>query len=191
MSKSKRALVLLAEGAEEIETSVAVDVLRRAEFEVVLAGLTGMEPVRCSRRMSIVPDTSLDRAKTTGSFDVIVLPGGAKGAERLASSAEVGALLKAQDASGRWIAAICAAPTALVQHGVGRGRRFTSHPGVKAQIEPHGDYREDPVVIDGNIITSRGPGTSFLFAFAIIEALAGRELVQRVASGMMLPEPSR
>lgn len=183
-SSTPRGLVLLAEGAEEMETTITVDVLRRGEVEVVLAGLEGADPVTCSRGVRLVPDRALSEVE--GEFDVIALPGGAGGAERLAEAAAVGRLLRAQEAAGRTIAAICAAPIALVAHGVCAGRRLTSHPSVRERVASHGIYVEDPVVEDGPLVTSRGPGTAFAFALALVRRLSGSERAAAVRQPMML-----
>ena len=181
----KRVLVLLAAGAEEMETVITVDVLRRGGLEVTLAGVEGAGPVTCSRGVKLVPDCALDQA--AGPFDLIALPGGAQGAEALAASPKVQALLREQDRRGGFIAAICAAAIALVAAGVGRGRKLTSHPVVKDRVAGFGQYQEARVVQDGNLITSRGPGTAFEFALKLIEVLAGRELAEKVAAPMILP----
>lgn len=182
----RRALVILAEGAEEMEATIAVDVLRRAEIDVVLAGLDGADSVRCSRGMRILPDTSL--AEVDGSsFDVIVLPGGKGGAERLAGSAAVGNLLRAQKAAGRTVAAICAGPIALRTHGVFEGSRMTCHPSVNEVVGGHGRLTAGAVVTDGQLITSQGPGTAFEFALAIVERLRGADVAEKVRCPMMLP----
>ena len=179
-----RVLVLLAPGAEEMETVIVVDVLRRASLDVVMAGVQGTGAVTCSRQVKLLPDVSLDAVN--GPFDAIVLPGGAQGAEVLAANPKVQDLLRQQEAAGRWIAAICAAPIALVSAGVGKGQALTSHPSVKARVESHGRYSEDRVVRSGKQITSRGPGTAFEFALAIIEELLGKDAAQKVALPMLL-----
>src|SRR5262249_44991002 len=131
-----KALVILAQGAEEMEATICVDVLRRGGIEVVLAGLDGDGPVVCSRGVRIVPDVALSAAK--GPFDVIVLPPGAGGARRLAESAAVGNLLRAQEAAGRAAAAICAAPIALAKHNVYAGHKLTSYPTFQEVAAEHG-----------------------------------------------------
>jgi protein DJ-1 len=197
-----RALVVLAEGAEEMEVTIVVDVLRRAEVEVVLAGLdaavdggsarltpssapTPPTPVRCSRRVLIVPDAVL--SSVSGDFDALVLPGGKGGADRLAASAVVGELLRAQAASGRLVAAICAAPIALAAHGVFAGRRMTCHPSVNDVVAAHGQLAGEPVVEDGQLVTSQGPGTAFLFALALVARLCSADVASRVRAPMRLP----
>jgi protein DJ-1 len=180
-----RALVVLAEGAEEMEAVIVVDVLRRAEVEVVLAGLDGEAPVRCSRGVRIAPDVAL--SGLSGDVDALVLPGGKGGADRLAASPVVGELLRAQAASGRLVAAICAAPIALAAHGVFAGRRMTCHPSVNDVVAAHGRLAEEPVVEDGQLVTSRGPGTAFLFALALVARLRGPDVAAKVRAPMMLP----
>lgn len=179
-----RVLVLLASGAEEMETVIAVDVLRRAGMEVTVAGVQGTGAVTCSRQVRLLPDVALEAAQ--GPFDVVLLPGGAQGAEALAASPAVMALLREQEKAGRYIAAICAAPIALVAAGVGKGLALTAHPSVKARVEAHGPYSEERVVRSGKIITSRGPGTSFEFALAIIDTLLGADAVRKVTAPMLL-----
>ena len=186
----RKALLILAQGAEEMETVITADVLRRAKIKVVIAGLDSADPVECSRQVKIVPDTSLDEALQQGPYDVIVLPGGAGGAKRLSESEKVKQALQAQESSGNYIAAVCAAPTALMAHGVAKGKEITSHPSVKAALEGSGSYRytEARVSRDGSVITSRGPGSCFEFALAIVAALAGEETVKDISKPMMLPQ---
>ncbi|XP_059487477.1 Parkinson disease protein 7-like [Neocloeon triangulifer] len=187
---TKTAIVLLAEGAEEMEFVTPVDVLRRAGVHVTVAGIAGSAPVKCSRDISVVPDEALESAVAKGPFDAVILPGGLKGSQNLAESAAVGALVKQQEAEGRIVAAICAAPTALKQHGVGKGKKVTSYPSTQAEMEKGGDYTylQDRVVVDGNLITSRGPGTALEFALAITEALVGKEQADSLANGMLLKQ---
>ncbi|XP_065335458.1 Parkinson disease protein 7 homolog [Cloeon dipterum] len=187
---SKSAIVLLAEGAEEMEVITPVDTLRRAGVKVTLAGLAGSEPVKCSRDVLVVPDEALESAAGKGPFDVVILPGGLKGAQNLLESAAVGELIQKQEAEGRIVAAICAAPNALKQHGVGKGKKITSYPTSQEKLEKGGEYTylQDRVVVDGNIITSRGPGTALEFSLAIVEALVGKDKAQEVANGMLFKQ---
>jgi protein DJ-1 len=178
-------LVLLARGTEEMEAVISIDVLRRAGIDVTVAGLDGTNPVRCSRGVVITPDVALD--EVNGVFDVLVLPGGAEGAKRLAESGQVGVLLKDHELWGRMVAAICAAPIALQAHGVFEGRKLTSHPSVRFVLEDWGKYSEHPVVADGNLITSRGPGTAFPFALRIVGALSSAQRMVEVRAPMMFP----
>ncbi|XP_042687363.1 Parkinson disease protein 7 isoform X2 [Centrocercus urophasianus] len=187
---SKRALVILAKGAEEMETVIPTDVMRRAGIKVTVAGLTGKEPVQCSRDVLICPDASLEDARKEGPFDVIVLPGGNLGAQNLSESAAVKDILKDQESRKGLIAAICAGPTALLAHGIGFGSKVTTHPLAKDKMMngAHYCYSESRVEKDGNILTSRGPGTSFEFGLAIVEALMGKEVAEQVKAPLILKD---
>ncbi len=135
----KTALVLLAGGAEELETVSVVDVLVRAKVKVVVAGVTGPSVVMCSRGVKIQPDVALKDVIGT-VFDVIYLPGGLEGMKALSASADVEKVLKDQHESKRLIAAICAAPCALKAHGIGKGARVTSYPSMKGDLEGKRSY---------------------------------------------------
>jgi protein DJ-1 len=184
MMTQPRVLVILAEGAEEMETTISVDILRRGGIDVVLAGLDGDSPVLCSRNVCIVPDIALDRV--TPPVDALVLPGGAEGARRLCGSEAVGRLLREFEAEGRLVAAICAAPTAFVKHGVFAGRRMTCHPSVREVVAAHGKTAEGAVVDDGNLVTSQGPGTTFAFALTLVGRLAGEKKAREVRAPLRL-----
>jgi len=181
---SRTALLLLANGAEEMEVVIAADVMRRGGIEVTIAGLSGSQPVKCSRDVVIVPDKGLDEVKLP--FDVIVLPGGLGGSNQLASDPRVGTLLKEQQKSDKLIAAICAAPIALKAHGIGLQKTITSHPSKAEELKTDYNYSEDRVVIDGQLITSRGPGTAFEFGLAIVQKLIGSEKVKQITPPMIL-----
>ncbi|XP_068934963.1 Parkinson disease protein 7 isoform X1 [Petaurus breviceps papuanus] len=187
---SKKALVILAKGAEEMETVIPVDLMRRAGMKVVVAGLSGKNPVQCSRDVLICPDASLEDAKKEGPYDVIVLPGGNLGAQNLSESADVKTLLKEQEKRKGLIAAICAGPTALLAHEISFGCKVTTHPLAKDKMM-NGNrytYSENRVEKDGTILTSRGPGTSFEFGLAIIEELMGKEVADQVKGPLVLKD---
>ncbi len=179
-----RVLVILAQGAEEMETTIVVDVLRRAKVDVTLAGLDGVAAVTCSRGLRVLPDAALGSVE--GEFDAIVLPGGAEGAERLAASKLVGQLLREHWKKDRLVGAICAAPTALAKHGIAAGSTVTNHPSVSDQLRDHFQLSSDPVVEAGRLITSQGPGTSFDFALCLVRRLCGPEIAASVRQPMML-----
>jgi protein DJ-1 len=178
-------LVVLAQGSEEMEAVISIDVLRRGGIDVTVAGVDGTNPIRCSRGVVVTPDVALDSVDS--NFDIVVLPGGAEGAQRLAQSAKVGEVLRKQEESGRWVGAICVAPIALQAHGVFENRQLTSHPSVKETLEDWGEYSEHPVVVDGNLITSRGPGTAFSFALRIVGTLTDAQRMVEVRAPMMFP----
>lgn len=178
-----KVLVPLAAGCEELEAVTVVDILRRAGVEVVTAGLVP-GPVRASRGMVLVPDTMLDEVLRQ-EFDMIVLPGGMPGSEHLKNDARIIALLRRMAASGKWTAAICAAPMALHAAGVLEGRRATSFPGVLDQLQGTHRYLDNAVVVDGTVVTSRGPGTAMDFALTLVEVLSGRACRERVEAGLV------
>ncbi|XP_059157261.1 glutathione-independent glyoxalase DJR-1.1-like isoform X2 [Physella acuta] len=185
-TKMPSALVFLAEGAEEMETVITVDILRRCEIDVVLAGLHGNSPVNCSRNVKLVPDMSLKDALAAKQYDILICPGGGTGAENLCKSKEVGEALKDQEKKGGYVAAVCAAPTAFLAHGIGKGKKLTSYPSFADKLKGDYKYSEDRVVVDGKMITSRGPGTCFEFALAIVEQLKGKEKAQSLIKPLLL-----
>lgn len=180
------ALIPLAQGCEEMEAVTIVDLLRRAGIEVVTAGLDE-QPVHASRGVVLVPDTTLDEA-LQHDYDMIVLPGGLPGADHLRDDARIINLLRDMADSGKYMAAICAAPRVLAHAGLLDGRQATSFPGaLDVAGVPGIDYLEQPVVIDGRVITSRGPGTAMDFALELIEALAGKQKRDEVEAGLQRP----
>ncbi len=178
-----RVLIPLAEGVEEMEAVVLTDTLRRAQWDVVLAGLEA-GVVTASRGVMLHPDTTWDEINPL-SFDMLVLPGGAGGAARLAADARVMDALHAFDAEHKWVAAICAAP-AVILHAAGmlRGHRATCYPGLEDAL-PETEWQEDAVVVDGHIVTSRGPGTALDFALALIRLVDGGRSADAVAAAML------
>lgn len=184
---AKRALVLLAPGAEEMEVVIVVDILRRGGIEVVLAGVDGLEPVVCSRDVVLVPDVALSAQVETGtSHDLLVLPGGLPGTQVLAGSELVGDLLRRQCAIGGLVGAICAAPLALARHGVFAGEPMTSHPSVRQEVGEHGVWTAGRVVEAEGLITSMGPGTAFEFGLALVASLRGTEVAESLRVPMIL-----
>lgn len=165
-------LIPLAQGCEEIEAVTVIDLLRRAGVAVVSASLTDA-PVKASRGVMLLADTTLDQALQQ-NFDMVILPGGMPGSENLKNDARIIALLQKMAAQGRYLAAICAAPMALHAAGLLEGKRVTSFPGVLDKLPGSHHYVTDPVVVNGNIVTSRGPGTAMDFALTLIELLVGK-----------------
>lgn len=166
-----RILIPIATGCEELEAVTLIDLFRRAEFEVVTAGL-GEGPVTCSRGVVLVPDTTL--APLVGeSFDAIVLPGGGPGADRLRQDERLIDMLNRHREADGWLGAICAAPGVLAAHNLLGPGPATAFPGA---LEPYGVESSDArIEIDGHVATSRGPGTAMDFALELIEQLDSRE----------------
>lgn len=176
-----KVLVLLAEGCEEIEAVTAIDVLRRADFTVTVAGLRA-GVISASRGVKLAPDTTLDEA-SAADFDAIVVPGGYGGVQNLMADDRALEAIRAATRAGRWVCAICAGPLVLEKAGVLAGRRATCYPGVELQTTTRVNER---VVVDGKLITSQGPGTSMAFALEIVKQLGGAALAQKVASGLLV-----
>ena len=177
-------LVPLAHGFEDLEAVTIVDLLRRAGIAVVTAGL---EPglVLGSRGTRIQPDATLDDALAQ-DYDLVALPGGLPGADHLRDDARIQALLKKMAAAGKHTAAICAAPMALAAAGLLDGRRATAYPGVLDGLDlPTTTKRGDAVVVDGKVVTSRGPGTAMDFALTLVELMAGRDKRDQVEAGLV------
>ena len=179
-------LIPLAMGFEDLEAITVVDLLRRAEIEVVTAGLVP-GPITGSRGTVVIPDSALD-AELGRDFDMIVLPGGLPGAKNLEADPRVHELLHRHQAEGRFIAAICAAPKVLAGAGLLDGHSATGYPGtLDAAAFPRVRVLEDPVVVDGKVVTSRGPGTAMDFALGLVELLAGAARRQRVEDALARP----
>lgn len=179
-----RVLVPLAEGFEELEAITVIDLLRRAGIEVVSAGLTE-GPVRASRGTVVVPDTTLD-AVVEEAFGMMVLPGGLPGAEHLDRDPRIRSLLLRMRDEGGYTAAICAAPRVLANAGLLDGKRATAYPGVLSEARyPRVHLLGAPVVTDGKLVTSRGPGTAMDFALQLIETLAGKPRRDEVESALV------
>ncbi len=178
----KKVLLPLAPGFEEIEAVTVIDILRRAGFGVFVAG-TVPGPVEGRNNIKVLPDGTMDEAPGK-DFDLVVLPGGAKGTENLKRDERVKeAVLKVYENKGM-VAAICAAPTVLSAMGLTERLNVTCHPTVKDEMKAQG-VLEERVVVDGNIVTSRGPGTAMEFAFRLVELLAGPEKAQEVNKGVL------
>lgn len=178
----QKVLVLLAQGCEEIEAVTIIDILRRAEVEVVSAGLDE-QPVRASHGVTLLPDTTLDLARKQ-SFDMIVLPGGLPGTYNLRDDKRVIELLQQMARQGKYVAAICAAPSVLAAAGLLDGRRATCYPTCLDSF-PKVDLQTTAVVEDGKLITSRGPGTAMDFALALVERLTGKAKRQEVEAALV------
>jgi len=179
-------LLPLANGSEELEAVTIIDLLRRAEIEVTVAGLDD-RTVTCSRGTMLVADTTLAEARSH-DYDMVVLPGGAGGARNLDADPRIHELLRETAEAGRYTAAICAAPSVLAHAGLLEGRRATSFPGFLDPDETPGlTCLDDPVVADGTVVTSRGPGTAMDFALDLIERLAGRDRRDEVEGRLQRP----
>jgi len=175
-------LVVLAPGVEEMEAVTPIDLLRRAGFEVTTASIEKETTVTGRSGIPLTADTVLLEAHVA-DFDLVILPGG-PGVKHLRASENVLELARRQAASGRWLAAICAAPTVLHDAGVLHGRRYTAHFSVEAELPDM--IRTEEVVRDGNIITSRGAGTAIPFSLELIALLDSPSKANEVAESICL-----
>lgn len=173
-------LAILPEGFEEIEAVTPIDLLRRAGVEVTIASLA--ENFHVTGRCGIILHADVTLASVKGkTFDLVFLPGG-PGVINLRTDPRVLDWVRTQAEAGRWVSAICAAPTVLNAAGLLEGKRYTAHFSVSKELpDIRGDER---VVVDGNIITSRGAGTALDFGLALVEKLCGAEKAAEVAKSI-------
>lgn len=168
-----RALITLAEGIDDLQSVTLIDVLRRAGIEVVVASIESRRMLICARGTRLTADTMLVDVLAQ-HFDLIVLPGGAVGAQHLAAHQPLSQLVTDQAAAGRLFAGIAEAPAlALQSYGVLRQRRMTCLPTASHQLSGC-NFIDQPVVVDGNCITAQGSGAALQFALMLVEQLCGK-----------------
>ncbi|BGP30586.1 hypothetical protein JCM10296v2_002341 [Rhodotorula toruloides] len=191
----KRVIVLVADGTEEIEVITAYDVFVRASLNPVLVSVSpqfspsnSLPHITLSRGARILADTQFETLKEEhwDLFDAVVVPGGAKGAERLSKEKRVQELLWRYWSEQKLVGCICAGSLAALSSQIGLGGALTSHPSVRSQLEKHYDYSDDRVVVAGNLVTSRGPGTALEWALQLVEILAGRKKRDEVEGPIMV-----
>lgn len=180
-----KVLMPLAHGFEEIEAIAVVDILRRAEIDVVIAGLQP-GPVTGAHNICIIPETTIDTVNAD-SFDMIVLPGGQPGSDNLNADPRIHALLKKFSARDKLIGAICAAPVVLAAAGLLQSKRVTCYPTYRDQLRG-GIYEDTSVVSDGMIITSQGPATAINFGLSVIDRLAGHQISNDISKAMLVQD---
>lgn len=184
MNANKKAVLFLAEGFEEIEAVTPIDVLRRVGVAVTVAGVGGALR-RGAKGLAVQADVAV--ADLAGEFDLMILPGGMPGAKNLAESPEVRALAQTMLAAGKLVAAICAAPAlTLAAWGFLNGRRATCYPGMESLFPAGVTFSPERVVCDGNIITSRGPGTALEFSLHLAALLAGDAAAAKTTGDMLV-----
>ncbi|WP_253806446.1 DJ-1 family glyoxalase III [Hydrogenovibrio sp. JE_KL2] len=180
-------MVPLAQGCEELEAVTIIDLLVRAGVQVVTVSLDDNLVITASRGVKLVADSSIDNVDAA-DFDMVVLPGGLPGANHLNDSVALRNFLTSMSMKQALIGAICAAPKVLVSAGLLDNKKATSFPGHIDKVPAENmTYLEEAVVIDGNIITSRGPGTAMDFALTLIELLVGSEAKKQVEAGLLRP----
>jgi 4-methyl-5(b-hydroxyethyl)-thiazole monophosphate biosynthesis len=174
-------LVPLAEGFEEIEAMTIVDVLRRADIKVTTAGLPGTI-VESSRKVKVLADTKIDDVKEK-DYCAIVLPGGSPGYTNLARSKKILQIIDDFFKEKKLVAAICGAPFVLAQAGILTNVKATIYPGMERHLPKP---RPERIVVDGNVITSQGPGTAMDFSLKIVEYLAGKAMMNDVKEQLLV-----
>ena len=173
--------ILLAPGFEEAEALVPADMLRRANIETTLVSLDG-EPVPGSHGVTVTADTTLDKLDPSRA-DMVVLPGG-PGHKNLGKDPSVERLVREMAGQGRWVAAICAAPTLLGGWGLLAGKDAVCYPGMEAGLTGARAKMDRSVVVDGKIVTGRAAGSAFDFGLTLVEALAGKEEAAKIQNGI-------
>lgn len=182
MEKNAEVVVLLAEGFEEIEAITIIDTLRRAQVETLVAAVGNSLQVPGGHGITVTADCLLAEIKDEQPR-LVVLPGGGTGVKNIAASAAA----KNFTAAAREVAAICAAPSALAQWKLLSGKTATSYPGCEDKLREAGaKVSAERVVVDGNLTTSRGPGTALEFALQLVENLRGRESREKLAAQMLV-----
>jgi 4-methyl-5(b-hydroxyethyl)-thiazole monophosphate biosynthesis len=179
----QRVCVILANGFEEIEAVTLIDVLRRAGIGVTTLGVESTR-VEGAHAIAMEADARLEDGADT-PWDMVILPGGQPGANTLRDHPGVQALLGRQHQQGRPLAAICAAPIALGKAGILEGKRATSYPGFESQLRG-ATVVQDRVVQDGNLVTSRGPGTAMEMALHLVALLASDAAAADLRAGMLV-----
>jgi len=181
----KKVLVPVAQGIEEMEAITIIDVLRRANANVIVASVDEMN-IKASKGIEFKAD-KLIKDCMDEAFDMIVLPGGIPGAQNLCDSKELEILLKKQAELKKYYGAICASPAVVLHHhGLVTPGNVTCHPGFVDMID-NGNIVESNVVVDGNCITSRGAGTACEFALNLVELLYSNDKKKEVMQGLALP----
>ncbi len=176
--------ILMADGFEEIEGIMVVDLLRRARIDIKMVSISDTKDVISSHNVPIKTDILIDEMEE--DYDMLVLPGGLKGTNNLKASLKVKEVITKQYEKGGYLAAICAAPTVYGEMGLLKGKKATCYPGLEDGLigaEWTGD--SVTVAVDGKFITSRSLATSVDFALKIIEILAGKEAADKVAAGVV------
>ena len=180
---NKTALIVIADGTEELEAVTIIDVLRRGGVQVTVASVASLQ-ITASRKVKLVGDCLIADC-TDKTFDLIVLPGGLPGAEHLRDCAPLIDMLKSQKQAGRFYAAICAAPAvALAPHGLLDGKKATCYPSCTDTL-PDRTQADQRVVVDGNCITSQGPGTALEFSLELVRQLFDDDKARQVAEAML------
>ncbi len=177
-------LVPLATGFEEIEAVSLIDILRRAKIKVIVASVDENNEVQGANAIILKADCPL-ASINEDDIDMILLPGGWGGTNILAQDSIVQNIIKTMDVKNKIIGAICAAPFALHSAGVLK-EKYTCYPSVEEKIRPNGYDNKSNIVEDGNIITSRGPGTAICLGLYLVKKFCGNELYEEIRAGLLV-----
>ncbi|MDD3746191.1 MAG: DJ-1/PfpI family protein [Anaerostipes sp.] len=178
----KKAYIFFADGFEEVEGLTVVDILRRGQIDIKTVSITSSKNVISSHGIKLETDMVFDEVKEEA--DMYILPGGMPGTKYLGDHEGLGNMLKNANEDGKYLAAICAAPTVFAKYGFTDGKNATSYPGMESEMTG-ANYSFDKVVVDGNIITSRGLGTAILFAGTLLELLKGTKIKEEVLESIV------
>lgn len=174
----KKVVMLFAEGFEEVEALMTVDLLMRGGVDVKLASITKEMEVAGSHGIRIGMDVTMDQVDF-GEQDAVLIPGGMPGTLNLGNSPEVTRVLTEMHEAGKIVGAICAAPSVLGQCGILEGKKATCYPGFEDKLTG-AEFTDEKAVIDGNVVTSRGLGTSMEFGFSVLELLVSKEKAEEI-----------
>jgi 4-methyl-5(b-hydroxyethyl)-thiazole monophosphate biosynthesis len=174
----------LADGFEEIEAITVVDILRRADIEVEMVSIMGKKEVIGAHNIIVIADALFEDV-AYHPVDMIVLPGGGEGTKNMMEHVGLQEQIVKQVTEGKWVAAICAAPMVLGELGLLTGKSATCYPGCELKLAGAEVSNSSSVILDGKIITSRGPGTSFDFALKIVEVLKGLSVANTLQEQMI------
>ena len=175
--------IFMADGCEEIEGLTVVDIVRRAKLEIETISITEKAEVTSSHQVTFKTDTTKAQADFD-SYDAIVLPGGMPGTLNLGADEIVVKTIKSFATEGKLVAAICAAPSALGENHILEGKEATGHPGFEEKLLG-AQWLEQPVVVDGNVITSRGMGTDIAFSLEIVRYFTDDATVEHIRQGLV------
>ena len=186
MGMMASALIAIANGTEEMEAVIVIDLLRRANIAVTVAGESTL--VTCSRGVKMIPDVTIEELSDDDTYDAVILPGGGQGVDALGANHALEHLVRRHHKAGKYIAAVCAAPTLLHDWKLlPAAAVVTAYPGTESVLAPY-TYVTDRVAVDGRFITSRGPGTTIEFSLEIIRRLVGETTAARVAGDIVMYE---
>lgn len=183
----KKVCVFMDNGSEEVEALTIVDFLRRTGMQCDLVSNTNSLELVGSHKIKIIADKKLSDIENDFSYDALVIPGGIPGAYNLRDNEKLLTFIKAMSERGKKTAAICAGPVVLDAAGILAGKKATSYPKFNEQFKTQVNYQEELVVVDGNVITSRGPATAILLALILVKELLGNEACEKLKEQLLFP----